>query len=1657
MNVKRRLGRAQQHWLIGVVLTLVLTQLACGRDNLGFGDRATVTSVEPQGLVRRTEPIVVRFSKAADEDRVGRPLELEAAALIHPRIRAVATFTDPKTLKIEPLHPYQPATRYRLALRPDLLGLGQPLSGRRTFDFRTPALGLEEVRGWRTQAGLELALRFSHPVSIPEAEAAITVALPDETLLPIELLEGAGPRVSGPVRRLNVRVKLGEHSLDRAPRSEQTRQIEDRAQLATTLASVDGASELDVPSMTSPEEVILRVDEGLASALGGGPLGKSVIRRVTIEQEVPIVDKVRPVQLGARWAVAIDLASEVPPSRLVGAVRGAGPSVSMALSPDGPWILGAFSPETTASLQIGPPLLEQPSAWVLELPRLEPALRILNAQPLLDLPPGARLEVEHHEVQGLMLTARVVPPELVGLVVDRLVPAQPLPEVWSGPTLGPILREAELDGRTPLDPSSLLDGLPPGLVLIEVRDEQRPWLRDIRYLNRRGLELVLKRRSGYVWARVQDLQGAVAKATVRVLGVGGQVLATARTNSLGVTSLSWSEGTGALAIAEAEDRYAVLPLAGPVAVRGTDKPPMQANMVPNRVVLAPGQDVDVSVLLSDTQRRPIAAKLQLVLQRPRGARIAKTKIRVAANGAGQGKLTLSDTLETGPYQLKLEDPQGVELAKARLEVRRRRLREARVVVKAAPQPLAFEVSTDGLARSERVHGLCHYQREDNFADLPAPVEAAPRVEPIAVDLGRGDRRVVRCPAPPTADRPWRVRLEAHTRYAASGEAVRIHAPNERYVAIEPPRDPPQAGQPLAATVRVVDRRGRPVEGSIDVDIRYLEPRSGRIVQPGGRLTLASLSVEAKPENLTLALVDGAAVIPFVPARGGPWSVRVLNMSRTLWVAGSPGTLRPLELVLHRTRRGVRAALPFPGRLLLTEDAHEVGRYRATLETAVTSEHRIGYRGAGVTGLLLGTEGRWSKAVLPPSTPPPQKTAIQLKIDGELKPNMPAQVWVEAGPSAGGVFRVLVVDASSAPDAEQLRRWMTVHPQKSALDTLVTAAFDDSAPPAYQPDEPPLPGTVGLRPGRSALATPWLALAPSGRGRARLTWPNSAGRVRIIALVRNGDQLGVGSTERVIGDGLGLDIALPSALRSGDRLSVPILLENGAPGPINAQVKLSGDGFKAIKEPKAVTLNPGEFRELRVSAGARPDGPLEAVVGNTTVTRAVERIRDEAPRWRGRAATASARTAAILPTPEQLGATGATLVVGPSSVLRFSAALKGLLSAPPLDGEQAAATVLAASVLPEVTKALGGIKAYRRALARIPAALEDADLWVRALAGHAAIEAGRTAGAARRALADVAASSSNPEAAAYAKLLLARAGRAAQGEALRRSGRADAVAFAVATDVLLKRLSVDDQAEISLVPFAGPRKGRMGPTIVNALALFALESAGLDLPASSLLEAAITSAARTSRWTHPAEEALALAALSLRAQREKSRPYWGTLLLDGKHEQFIKSKELLVLDLNERLSQRPEVSVKGPGTAEVALVLAGRADSVPSDALRIQVRRLNSLGEELVGPVLEGRLMSIVVDVENLSPEPERVVIDVPIPAGLEVETEPSRAVSRQGGYTLVVDLPAQGQWTGRFEARARYAGVWQAPPVKVRLRYGRAEASAPQDELWVDAGGTPGQ
>lgn len=1555
---------------------ILLLAAACGDSGVvGTVHGPRILTVTPEGRVQGTRAIEIEFDAEAEARRVGRELALSDVALVDPPLEASARFTRPNTLVLRPRSHFAPATRYRFTLRADVLG--SALLGRRSFEVWTPAFGLDDARAWRRDGRIAVALGFSHPVHPAEAEAALVV----------RASEGGPPL---PTRAL------------------------DDAVGHRVLFSVEAPS--------SPESVHIELVGELRAAAGGRSLGKTVQRSLALEAAPPVVHRVRAAQLGARWALSVDLAQPVSLDQFAASLGGVGSDVQLARGPSGPWILGGFEPGSRTSLRLGPPLMPVAETFPIRFPELEPSVRIVSERERLDLPPGARLEVEHHGVRGLEVG---VEPAL-----GRTGRAAP----------GATLRvEAHPSGRTSIDIGGLVDALGPGLHRVKVSDVDRPWLSSARTLGRRGLQLVVKRRPGYVWALVTDAVGPVASATVRLLGSGGSELARGKSGRDGTLSLRFDEGRATQAVATTEEgAFAVLPFDARVAVSGSEPPRHRVWMVPDRAIAAPGQAIDVSILIEDARRRPGRGHFVLEMVRRMGERVAATTLDADSVGAGRVELPVPAHAEAGTYLLLLRDGAGQLVARSRVDI------PASEPFAVAPiEGLRFELRG---ASSAAVRVRCRYRVEARFGGLP-PLAAPPVFGPHAVEVdGQGQWS---CPSPPDAARPWRVWAEAHGGGRGDAEASVLHAPRARYAAFLPVETPVEAGQALDLPVRVVDGAGRPAAGTVDVAVRSLGAELGARVTEDARVVPHTWVEPGEPEVLTLALERGEARLPYIPPKGGSWRLEAEGAEPCeVWVGSAESSERPTRLSLARVDGEVRAALPFAGTLLLTAEQLEVERAElspATERVVVEAKLPTG----PVVGVLLGGDGRWSSARLGEPQAEPEAAPIELQVPSDLTPGQAFDVGVRVrGQAWGGLFRLLLVDAQAAPDAERLPLGLPPLPA-DGLDTLT--GVGDAGGAASMVPPPPLERARARagRPGRVFVSTPWLNLGANGAGYARIRWPEASGRIRVLALVRAGGRYGIGSVERIVGDGVGVDVRLPSVVRVGDRIAVPVAVDNGAERSVSVSVTTEGEGFDLVGGSPTLTVGPGERAERRVVLQARASGPLDLRVGESRLEREVERIGDRQLHWSGRGASASYRAPALLPTPEQLDARAATLVVAESPITRFAGALIGAFARAPRSVEEAAALVMQASLRPELTRALG-FEGLESAQAWLPRGLESEDPWLRTFVAHAVVD-GKVSELEARAwqvLAEVATRSADAEAAAYARLLLTRARRPLPPDSLRadRPQRLDGIALAAAADVLERRAAPVVLEELGVAATGGPRRGRFSPALLDAVALWALEVARPGSAAAEGFVSAVSGAARDGTWAFPAEQAFALLALETRAKSEKRRPYWGSVLVDGELVQRFNAQRPLVLDL-ERLDGRPEVTVTGAGVAEIGLGLARTEPPPPPTGVELSVQvRTPEGGERL----LEGE--RFVLEVSLSSAAAEALLLDLPTFAGAEPAGPlPAGARRRAGGLSWYLELDAGETFRAEVPMVARFAGVWRAPPASAQMAHGRGTALAPIGELRVDS------
>ena len=1651
---------------IGLVLALTF---ACQSAEKPADDMQFVrfVSVEPQGLIARTVPIEFELSiPVVTSEQVSQSFPASRFLLISPMLESRVRFDSPSKISMIPQQGFAPATNYRISVRPDAFGAKYEVIGERHFLFRTPSFALESSRAWRRGSSIELILRFTHPVQMQQLRAATTFYDARGNLLrPRFVDEGAHVR----------------HRVLFSPLN---------------------------PGKT--QKVEFSIEPGLGSSLGGRPIGKSVKRTVKIEDEAPLVEATRPVQIGHRWAVALDLPSQIDTRRLSGAVTAGGLPADVVWSPSGPLVLGVFPSNTTTSLALGHPLVDKTLTISLDLPKLAPALKFADPSAVLALSEDMVLQIEHEAVQHLVVEAFSIVPENLPLMLDRIVPARLPPVLSLARPLGRLRWSASSKGQTTVDITSLVGGTSNSAIFVRVWDEARPWISDERYILSRGITLVAKSRPEYLWAKVQAQDGPLHNAQTDLIDQNGARLASAKTNDFGEVSLRWNKGTAAVLSVQAGGRFAVLPLAGarlPAAIVGGARSSANVVLFPERHVYAPGQVLDLSVVALNDYRKPIKQEtFELRIKRYDGTTLVSKDVKTDKFGTSAEKIPLPEETRPGHYRLELMDGSGQVVAKSQMVVQAFGHAKSRIRVRSRDElennSIVFEVRTERLAKGTRLVATCKYRRLEEFGGLPRPLDLPANtgdVKPISVQLVSSDySQAVYCPIPQDTIRPWEVRLVVHGAGLEPRHHTRVVSAASYYLGLKAASDSVDVGKPMAFEAIVVDQHGEAIEsGEVTMMWRSWRAKDGYQLWHQ-RLIPKTVGVMEEEQSTVVSLTDGRASVSFIPKRAGTWTVGAtmgnVSHERNVFVFDSGSDRRPLDLHVEAVKRGVRLALPFAGHVLLTDEqslVREATWSRVDQPTVLLPFNRkitkkkneeTYKKKKRLKALLIGEDGRWTTASWIDSAQQSLRFIPELQVSEELPAGQPIEVevkipsWVKEQldkKELSGRVRVFAVPAHAAPSKKSLidveRKFEYSQP---TLTTLFGSAYDninrentdlfvDGLANSY--DSQGQKDSSLTRPATFSVSTDWtdFAKAKSKDGsrdsiRLELDWPDRSGQVRIYALVQLAGYVGVGVVDRIVGTGLSLSLGLPSRVRAGDKILVPVRIENASTVSKEIELSIFGEGFRVLKEPSSVLVKAESVAKLRVPVEVINGGSLK-VSSEFGSAEAKTKMLDSAQRktFRGRGSSATRRVPAVLPTPASLNADSARIVVGPLLTVRFAAAVQALLATELLDAERAAAVVLGGLAMRGLTKALGGKAKLNDAISLLERGLSATDPWVRVFVAHAAIEATKAKLAdledlSRATLREVA-QDRQFRAAAYANFLLANLGVRQTSTQPPASGVSSEVhSFLWAADVLRS----DEQTPVtiarpSFTPSAIPQQGRFTSVVVDSLTLLALDSVKADDPAAVTLTEALVDASRDGRWKHPVEEALALWVIARRVSRQtKIRNTRGTLLFSKTSKVRYQSNQVSVFSIPD-LETTPEVTVSDSGTAEVGLILEGNFGVQRPSKLSLTAQWKHRFEQE--PPFQESDSIGLEITIKNESPQPEALLLQVPLPAGFLVDEVPVGSIEGAFSYLMPLTVLSGSTWVGRVRGRASFAGIWGMPPVRAWRRYENgAEVSTIVPDLTIN-------
>lgn len=1609
--------------------SLCLGLVGCGLLGSDEAPRTLVPTVEvarfePTGEVRATRGIVVRFSEPiVGKEAVGQPVDPSAVLVVNPELGGRGRWTAVDTFELEPGRPLAPNTRYQARVRERVVGSGRRLVGDRRFSFRTPLFRVLSAQGQRTEDTLQAVVELSHAVRSEDAAGAITFRDVDGRVLATRLLG----------RGLQTILRFG----------------------------IPGEG-------FDPEEpIFMRVEPTLTPECGGAALDKPVEMRLSFQpRDAPevVAAEVHPGEDEPTVRVRLD--ADVDVEQIQPFVR-TEPLAHFELEPahHGFVMRGGFVPGGFYRIQLrgGMPTsagaLEIDEELEVEVPNLSPSIRVEADGPFLSVD-GDALSVDLVNVERLLVRAIRVPDRNVSFVdTDTDV----------NPRLGRVVVERELEGtraarRTGLEVplSSLLRG-GRGLYRIELEDADHAWVRAAGWVLQRNLQLTAKIGVDYVRAQVQrpGSREAVSGAQVSAYSRTGRRLFSAVTDARGVVEQTGpldAEDPAAWLIAHAGRDAAYLPLeAARVPLPGVSAAPRAPAFVwTARDYVRGGEQVHAIALLD-----PPDGSVRFELLGPEGPMGAPLEAR-SEGGLARVALPVDPTAPAGVYTVRVSRGGSPILGSARLRVVDDDLPVLRVEVSPMPappgRPVPFDVEAVSRfgARTEgfRAQGRCRYTpvrldvdvgsfvfgREEPGDVTPREVEAPP----ATVD-GDGHARLV-CPAP-GLDTPLGHRVQVDLQvsvFEPGGRPVVSHArtladPAEHYVGLR--------HRPGALEVVAVDPRGRPVAGVPLVARVFAAERRRTARRSSGRREVAGLR---SLQRFELRSGAGEVRVPFEPRRAGRYRAEVdvaaghLAAALDFWVlTGTAAEELPHVAVAlpdgaHAVgaRVPVRLQLPFPGRVQVTvergrvlyDESHDVEQGAAQLELPILERFAPNAR---VVVALEGADGRRAYGAAPLRVDvADRRLGLEVNLpEGAGGGRFPVTFRVLGARGRAHAILSVVSKERLGPDEgrpDPFDHLAAPRPVQVTTHDVIGLRFaprpEATSAPAESVGPPPPPRSVA---GSEAYVSDVVRLSERGYGWAAVRPPTGGGRAVLSIVVFDGRAVAQERIPLERGVSPSVRLSAPRALVSGDRVRVPVTVDNpsSASWTVTASVGLRGPIGLVGPGQARISVPAGGTRavEFAVNAESPGEGELLARVfapGGETEARATIAVRGSAAAdARGAGTKVSNRSPGRLELPGglEVGAARARLLVGPGRVHRYAAAYDALGIGVPRGPLLAAARGQVLLEAPELAsgEGRGGSERGARQLAEdLEAALETlgAEGRVRswpdgpeaspeveaqvALLFAEARRAGRPVsdsvwrGVERRMRAILADSERSPVTRARAAFALAR-GRVrglTLPAALTEAGAPPAARAASAAYHFANGRTKEGRALLEGDFGSGEDLSR------DALTLLALVTVAPGHPAVEPLWSRFEGAASAARWASPdVTAAVLVAAARLDAAAGRGRPYWGSVLVGGQVVKRFNSNRITVLEAPAAAwASGVELTVTGAGEAQAGLSVVGpqsSADAISGAGLSLTRRhRLPTSADVQAGRAELGALWVTEIEVSAATPEGRGPVeVRVPLPAGFRIE------------------------------------------------------------------------
>lgn len=1578
-------------------------------------EQVSVVHFEPDRAALVTQPIDVKFSQdLVGPSEVGIDVPAEDLLVIAPALSGRARWTSQDTLRFIPEESFAEGARYRVTLRPGVVGEGRVLSGPGVFEFPTRMFTVAsiEVRPRPEAQTARVVIELTHPVRPAEASAAVAFRHRDGRTIPSRMLTvGVGKLMTfliGPM----------SESLDRV------------------LADV-------------------RIDASLRAASGGRPLEKSIVRPIPLVLDpVLAVESAEPFQTNERLGVRVRLNRSVDAPTIRNVL-----TVSPALELDvEAWhhtfeIRGAFEPGQTYTMALDAGVrstdgftLPERATFTVQMPSLAPALRLVRESG----------PVELRSVNVARVDVRVT--KVWDDNVAHLLPYLARGSLPDSETFGPVVFRGQLEtaGRTDEIVSTVVPYVDPmlrraGLYLVEVVDTERLWVRATSWVFDDGLTLTAKVGASVVRAEVlsQSNLRPVYAAEVRVVSRTNRTLGTARTQPNGIVEIGVdtdAEDPPAWVMARRDTSFAYLPLPATRAVPKVDEEEGvrgRAHLFLDRSTFRAGETVRLGMIVRNDALDSAAAIPVLDVKDPLGERLEVERIERAVDGASVHEVELPVDAEQGRYDVRALDANGWAVGRASFWVD-----------EAAPPRLAVDVRLDEATTGPRAptfvvrggyrlgqkpaSGLvlrtrCRYReqpvefaRHQGFAFKAAQtrlLEVVEREVESRLDASGVGRRW--CPAVRSAGAtgPVWITLEAAV-VEPGGRVVRdeasiVHRPTPHAIGARRAigAGPAEVGKDAALEAIVVGPDGEPVSG-----IAFTA-------------TIRSLDGSAAPVAVKAVSSAEPVTIPYVTREPGRHRVEVetaggASTSLLFWVVPDVGSNVPApdgELVIvapgSDVEVGGEASLivwaPYEGQLDLTIERDRVlWRTKIDLDTNV-SEVRVPVlpsyapNAFAVARIVSGRRAAFAQAPLVVNTRQ-HRLVTQLTVPQRLTAQHELEVGLDVrdqdGKPVSANALVWIVDARRLdprfdPPADPVEHFVGLQSLSLVTHDLSTL-YDGLETELMKPRRQRRPRVEW-----SDAESSWSKIVRvDGSAKIPLRVPSMHGEARVAAVVFARERFGAASRMTTVKDPLRLRTHAPRLLRPGDELEMPLEIENGRDRAIevNVDVRAAGplkviDGSKRVK----VDADGAENIVVRLKVDEAVGDAKVAIRGTAgTSSSSVERRFVVAAARSSTIAGASlevSRTSPLtlaLPQAFVRGSAEASITIGPTPLYAHRSALDAVL-APSRDPELAPTyAVLALTFGYRLIE--DGERRLREALDRFTAATGGREEWATTLYGLALFEAARSRAVDRAAtertyqrLYAIVTSPSpelDPRVRAVAHFVLALANRPDRKGLIELADAWDAAdapvephVRAILAGALMKAGMLTRGRRMLADPIPVTRGN-------EALLLAILADVHPFHPQVDELTRRLRARAPQGYWASREENALALVAIAMVSRRTAPDPqYWGSLLIEGGVEKRFNTKRTAIVEdrLDAWRDKSLSFEVTGAGTAYVGLSVRGTATGEPkpcAEGIEIAHKLRTIAGQTIEGAVPYGELVVGMITVRCTGPDDcGRVLVDARVAAGLEIE------------------------------------------------------------------------